>query len=63
MQAGFKRSALLFVFDLNVLLTVGPGLTTWLALLRSGINLPAWQAFTIKDQANGVFGWVALGLI
>lgn len=33
-----------------------------IGLLCSGINLPAWQAFTIKDQADGMFGLVGLGL-
>lgn len=33
-----------------------------IGLLCSGITLLAWQAFTIKDQANGLFGRVALGL-
>ena len=29
--------------------------------LCSGINSPAWQAFTIKDQSNGLFGsWIDL---
>lgn len=51
-----------FVFDLNVLLTVIRAWQLDCPVLRFGIILLSWQAFTIKGQANGLFGWVALGL-